>query len=622
MEGRYAFSDYAVAHWLDHLEDTLAALRTGTEKGITTDLSALTGEIGPFLKLQFPDTAESTVPASFKKRFDSFKPFQSYDFVGHLSQAAYAWYRWLSQLGKDRGESSKVSPMGLEAIISLLRGGLDSLAQSGMELKDLHRYHGKNFFKCTFVHCRFFYEGFESNKEKISHQSKHQNAYTCAFDGCPRSVLGFPNPRSLAVHVHAAHDVWEPNHTGRRPIFPVIKDPRSIDICGAAKTGDLAQVQRWAEQFKSKIPWRNLKPIFYRRSSSGLSLALQNHNYDVAKFLLENAEPDSDPVLQMLRWVSTRDPQPDHFDLLLSIPVKPINESNLLSLMRYGAISRNEELALRLLKWQKSNWKGPNELPLGSLLNLMASHGFATCIEFLLQEGGLDPNDVKGKRKRTALMDAAEFGHTSCALALLSDKHCKPEAVDYQHKGVSAGSLAACNGHEAILRLLTPYLADEGKELLNIAALRQASVEGEASTVQHLLEIEGLDVDLPDRHLYTPFLHAVEKGHVAIVAMFLSAGDGRVDVNRKCLAHHRRIASDRTSAESIGATGLILATVNGYEEVAELILQNKHVDTEAKCEFRGVAWNGAWRQMAAMGIAQHLKFTGIERLLKTHQTSI
>ena len=77
VEGRYAFSDYAIAHWLDHLQETMMAIRNCPENDTTYDLSALAREIGPFLRLQFPDTPETTVPASFNKRFDSFEPFQS-----------------------------------------------------------------------------------------------------------------------------------------------------------------------------------------------------------------------------------------------------------------------------------------------------------------------------------------------------------------------------------------------------------------------------------------------------------------------------------------------------------------------------------------------------------------
>ncbi len=628
MEGRYSFSDYAIAHWLDHLEDTMAAIRTRTEKDATLELSTLAGEIDPFLRLQFPDTGETSVPASFNKRFNSFEPFQSYDFVSHLSQAAYAWSRGLSKLDKNRGENSAARPMGLETMISLLRGGLDSLAQSGMELKGLHRYHGQNLFKCTSVHCRFFYEGLGSNKEKISHQNKHQNAYTCTFDGCPRSVLGFSSSRALTAHVHTAHDAREPICT-ESPSFPVIEDPESIDIRAAAREGNLAQVQRWAEQFNGNIPSRELGlnsapqgAVFgFISKHEPLVLALRNHSYDAFKFLLENAKPDSDPVLQMLNWVSLYDPSPDYFEFLLSMPMETRNDKKFITLMRNGAISRNEELSLRLLKWHGSNWKGSSGPPPSSLLTLMASHGFAKCIRFLLEEGGLDPNAVEKKSKLTALMTAAEFGRTSCVLALLSDKRCKAEAVNYQFKDISACSLAACNGHEPILRLLTPYLADEGKELFNIAALRQASIQGEASTVQRLLEIEGLHVDLPDRHLYTPFLHAIENGHVAIVQMFLSSGDGRVDINRRCLAHHRSINATRDMVKHSGATGLILATINGYQQMVELILQKKRVDIKASCSLNRSLNMKPFSKGTAMEIARRLKFTGIERLL-LERTSI
>ncbi len=67
-----------------------------------------------------------------------------------------------------------------------------------------------------------------------------------------------------------------------------------------------------------------------------------------------------------------------------------------------------------------------------------------------------------------------------------------------------------------------------------------------------------------------------------------------------------------------GATGLILATVNGYQQVVELILQNENVDIEAKCNFRHL--NKTYHSSTAFRIAQLLKFGGIEGLFERYKS--
>lgn len=627
LEGRYAFSDYAIAHWLDHMEETIAVLRTRVEEDTMLELKALAGEILPFLQLQFSKPAETNLPTSFNKRFDSFDPFQSYGFVKHLGQAAYDWSCRLSHRDKDREEIANSVPAGLESILLLLRAGLDQLAQSGRDLNELQKLHGRNLFKCSSVYCRFFYEGFQSNKEKISHQNKHNNTYTCTFHGCPNSVLGFSSARSLEAHICAVHDGMDWKHT-EQPGFPIIEDPESIDIAAAAKKGDLARAQRWAEQFQGEIPFESLNLIRNMGYSvaesingqSPLMIAMKQGNYDIAELFLTNIDPKENIVLKMLYWTSITDAKKRHFDLLLSLPFKVENIDMLFSVMRRGVISRDVSLSLQVLKSQASELKKLGSPSLSRLFNLMAKQGFLSCVEFLLEEADFNLNCAEAKSKRTALMEASEFGQTHIVSALISNKRFQASTADYSYKGASAGFLAACNGNIPVLKLLTAYIPNDIERLLNIADLRQACIDAEELKVQKLLKVEGLNADVPDRHFYTPFLHAIERGHVGIVKMFLVENDNHININQKCLAHHDSIDSAKLDLKKWGATGLILATVNGHKEIVNLILQDKNVNTTAECYFRAPSQRTS-KNCSAEAIARLLNFTEIERSLKEYEQS-
>lgn len=257
MQGRYAFSDYALAHWLDHLESTINELHTSSQIDTSSELDTLAEETHQFLRRHFSKPTESLVPAAFMKRFKSFEPFRSYNLADDLTQAAYTWSSRISQQNKVKdNDLDGADLLSLETSISSLRTALDSLGQSEANTaksNDLHRFHGAKLFKCAATGCRFFHEGFRSLAEKNSHQARHKNAYVCNFDGCPKSLFGFPKLDSLRTHIIEAHrtiDISNSSHSE----FPITQDPKSIDIQDAVTQRDFARVRRWAEQFDDYIP--------------------------------------------------------------------------------------------------------------------------------------------------------------------------------------------------------------------------------------------------------------------------------------------------------------------------------------------------------------------------------
>jgi ankyrin repeat protein len=314
-----------------------------------------------------------------------------------------------------------------------------------------------------------------------------------------------------------------------------------------------------------------------------------------------------------LLYICSRDfPAFRVFDCLLALPMKVKQPKGLYQLMRYGVVSRDEQLALRVLEYFGSN---PSNLQLTpgtfeGLLNLMAMHGFSRCLTFLLEDIGLDPSFVD-KNKRTALMIAAERGHEAIVQLLLSEKHCKEETIEFSNDGITAAILAAANGHESITQLFFPHRSKVGdfQRMLDIIALRRATIEGEADTVRRILALRNFPFDLLDFNGYTPFLHAVEKGHAAIVEIFLSLRE-RLDINRRYPCKHSDLK--RRNDKRFMPTAFIVATLQGHEEVVKLLLERDDLDVKvcawvsrtAKWDKSGIGIMTALQIAEAKGLSQ------------------
>jgi ankyrin repeat protein len=284
--------------------------------------------------------------------------------------------------------------------------------------------------------------------------------------------------------------------------------------------------------------------------------------------------------------------------------------------MKFGVLSRDEQLALRVLQYFGSNPRNLQPIPDTSegLLNLMAMHGFLRCFTFLLEDIGLDANFV-GKSQRTALMVAAERGHIAIVQLLLSGKHCKEETIEFSVNGVSAAMLAAANGHKSAIQLFFPDRSRLGdfRRMLDIIALRRATIKGEADTVRRILALRGFPFDLADFNGYTPFLHAVEKGYAAIVEIFLSLGE-RFDINRRYSYSYQGLR--KTTSKSGWPTALIVATLYGHEEIVKLLLERDDLNTKANTRVSYPLLQNLSCNMTALQIAELKELTQITQLLR------
>ncbi len=656
MQGRYAFAKYAIAYWLGHLEDFLAEL---SKSKIHVDLTSLVDELGHFLDNRFHESTKARIPPNLAQRFKSFALLGPEISHENLTRAACSWASCLANHtpacnahsnGVDVEDSSDLT--SLEIFIPRLHSALDSLAnrhKSPAELQDLHRFHGTRLHHCGVVQCSFFHSGFTGQLERDLHENKHTTPFACPFEGCPRTDVGFPDLKSLNCHLANAHDL---DKTHNETQFPNLDDPTSIDIGAVIKKRDLAAVQRWVDQFGDLIPESFLKlkkinlgrsPRRYCRDCSPLYFACNKAGDIKILQLLLAKTPNIDRIRAELLIFALADSTKSMSDtsdmeeyLLRSIQWEKFPHSLVYQILRLARVSRSEVLSLRLLQSLSAHRDNLHPYRGESVLNLVARQGFDTCVRFLVHDCGVDPNFVT-KYRRTALMDAAERGHTSTIRLLVDECQC---SIDLKTKdGATAVDIAARNGHKSIIPLLLPDQTSsstpKSEELVGICQFRQAAIDGNLDILTHYLSLDGFPIDLPDQDFYTPFLHAVENGHAEAVDMLLTQGSGRININRRCLCHHRLINARRQGLRKSGATALIIACINGYERIAERLLRCKRLNEGARAGIHTTGFRKAQLgggvvfypySYTALEIAERLGFNGIvrvfrERIPNTQSTS-
>ncbi|KAK1753778.1 hypothetical protein QBC47DRAFT_387120 [Echria macrotheca] len=641
MNGCYAFFDYAATHWFDHLRISVAS--AALVDGHSVD--RLSRGIRNFLDRHFPVVSHKRVPASFSKSFDPRSVFESEECLGRLTQAAYMWsLHFAKRSSKTKDDEAITNSDGerepkseLERFIPRLRLSLDKIAMKLNDspgLQQLQRYHGLGLFKCRFLHCDYFYMGFGEKVARDIHQTKHDRAFFCLFDGCPYGITGFVDSKSLDAHISDIHESKDWLAPGYGAQFPVIDDPQSIDISKAAGDGNLAAVKIWAERFNGPIPLSSMNirgsrgtgvrtaHLYHRDTTLMLARLWDNRRLGVLKYLIENSEDVDLFKIAALRISFCRSRWLDAEEWIFSSPSKLTDPKSLHETLNCRALLHDETLCLRVLEHYRQCLAPDDKF---SFLHSMAKLGFLSCVRFLVLDCGFDANLIH--RHRTALMESAARGKHRVAAFLLEGGHCTKTTIDFDGGEGTAAQIAAAVGHEAVLRLLETHTVPEYFEaLLRTVKLRGAAIMGDNQTVLEVINA-GVPIDLPDSDGYTPFLHCVEQNKKDTVKLFLDHAKPLISINRRCLCHHRGIGSEKTALDKKGATALIIACVNGYDEIVELLLEWDDIDIKARVDPINPHDQALWTsdrppfEVDALSLSDHLGFKKIKDLLLDHERS-
>lgn len=178
----------------------------------------------------------------------------------------------------------------------------------------------------------------------------------------------------------------------------------------------------------------------------------------------------------------------------------------------------------------------------------------------LLSWGGVDVNH-RDARGLTPLMVAASVGADAVVRRLLGRSEILLNLPNSE--GYSPLLVAALNGHQAVFEQLLAKGADVNHQNLQQAtALHMAASAGHVAIVEMLLNVKGVQADLPDTLQWTPLTYAAVKGYHEVVQQLL-----RKDVN----INHNTVDQE---------TPLLLAAKEGHESIVEMLLAAQGIDID------------------------------------------
>ncbi|KAF2178019.1 hypothetical protein K469DRAFT_601007, partial [Zopfia rhizophila CBS 207.26] len=211
-KGHYAFAEYAIVHWSDHL---LAAI--GYETIDKSQLDSLAKTVETFLATHFSAKQSSKwAPESVR---ESAHVFKSQLFFQQLVQAIALLRIRRDPDSKDKQKDQipekKENNLDLEQTLSEVRSAIVKISNRlQTDRYRLETYYGLKIYKCSQIDCTSFVEGFSDPEHFSEHVERHSHRYFCTIEGCTSGMKGFSSELRLWQHHKRFHDI----NTG--PEFP------------------------------------------------------------------------------------------------------------------------------------------------------------------------------------------------------------------------------------------------------------------------------------------------------------------------------------------------------------------------------------------------------------------
>jgi hypothetical protein len=201
-EGYFAFQDYAIAHWADHLSAWIKS--SSDELQNEPNIDKQTSDV----LLIFGDRFRTDL-AAFGVDQDLMLQCDQLQDLGCSPTIAMIWkhIQAFKTLQNDRQDKVSLSSLGkaLERSRSILEG-LSTLAAKGKEeAQSLLSLYGENWFKCSRLSCYYFHEGFQSQSSRQCHYDRHDRPFRCEEESCPAGSIGFASLKELEKHKRNMH---------------------------------------------------------------------------------------------------------------------------------------------------------------------------------------------------------------------------------------------------------------------------------------------------------------------------------------------------------------------------------------------------------------------------------
>lgn len=197
--GYYAFQEYAIVHWVDHLESLIEQLLpSDLENSEQCDLGSAIADFYELFGVQ--STKRSDVPPSLEDRCTHLVGSDQLDTLLLL----------LSHTRKVRiAQDELTQPKDLRVVLDKVRSYLTDLSKSNTltpaETQKLTTYYGSKWVKCPRHACFHFHEGFSDEATRNKHLLRHEKPFLCPEISCLRKHWGYSTEKELKKHMMLEH---------------------------------------------------------------------------------------------------------------------------------------------------------------------------------------------------------------------------------------------------------------------------------------------------------------------------------------------------------------------------------------------------------------------------------
>ena len=184
-QGYYHFEDYAVAHWLDHVDSSTSH----SPQLEAVSIECLVQRLESFFMKHGPESP----PDLQIYTNDMFQSIRQWEFTRRLGG--------LAQLARER--KSNEDHLDLETELQRRR----LIYESTVTNLDPHGQNGR--FKCPKRYCEFFYDGFPNREHRDKHVNQHERPFRCTFEECLHAELGYETQKDLKRHEKTSYLIDE-----------------------------------------------------------------------------------------------------------------------------------------------------------------------------------------------------------------------------------------------------------------------------------------------------------------------------------------------------------------------------------------------------------------------------
>ncbi|KAF1974533.1 C2H2 domain-containing protein, partial [Bimuria novae-zelandiae CBS 107.79] len=205
LEGQFAFQDYAVAKWFQHVN---AFVNTGkdlledysrTEELVRDVSMAIDAFMDQYHDEDFHESKK--IVAECRENCSAFESQEFYDDIVALTSHIYTFQK------KGFEARHKVSIKSLEEALNRNRKFMEETVSKlkGQELEIFKEFYDhERPYKCTKITCMYFSEGFKDAKSKKRHVNVHERPFQCEVTDCLGNE-GFSNHKDLEKHTRSFH---------------------------------------------------------------------------------------------------------------------------------------------------------------------------------------------------------------------------------------------------------------------------------------------------------------------------------------------------------------------------------------------------------------------------------